>query len=208
MTIPLSHVLHDFGRRGARPVPQNASRQAAAVAVPDAVSEDQAARMADEAFARGEEAGRAAAAADLEARLAAAQADADERLAAEHSKWRSQHADELAARLATAIEELESKVSSAVARVLTPFLSNGVRTQMLDALGDSIRTLLSGESKPALRIRGPEDLLDELRDKLGALPVAIEWEAGRDADVRVTADNTTIETELQKWVDRFAEAGR
>jgi hypothetical protein len=208
VNIPLSHVLHDFGRREPAPAPREEPGRAAPIAPAGTLSEDQAARMADAAFARGEQAGRAAAAAGLEARLAAAEADLEERLAAEYAKWRSQHADELAARLATGLDELQSKIGAAAARVLTPFLTAELRAGMIDALSESVRTLLSGGGKAALQIRGPEDLLAELREKLGVVPVAIEWEPSPDPDVRVVADHTTIETEMQKWIDRFAEAGR
>jgi hypothetical protein len=208
VNIPLSHVLADFGRPAPAPTPREEPGQIAPAATAGILAEEQAASMVDEAFARGERAGRAAAAADLEKRLSEAKASAEERLAAEQQRWKSEHADELAARLASGIEELESRIASAAARVLTPFVTAELRTGMIDALGDSIRTLLSGGAKAALRIRGPQDLLAELRSKLGDVSVTIEWEESRDADVRVIADQTMIETEIQKWTDRFAETGR
>ncbi len=207
MNIPLSHVLVDFGRPAPTAAPDEPGRNVPE-SPPGFISEEQAAITANEAFARGEQAGRKAAAAELETRLAEARADAEGRLAAEHQKWRSEHADELAARLASGLDELESRLASAVARVLTPFVSAELRAGMTDALVESIRTLLSGGSKAPLRIQGPEDLLDELRAKLGTVPVAIDWEQSGDADIRVIADQTTIETEIQKWVGRFAETGR
>ncbi len=208
MNTPLSHVLIDFGRPAPRQVPRDEPARAAPDAPPGFVAEDQAAGMVDDAFARGEQAGRAAAMAELGEKLAEAQAGSEERLAAEQQRWRSEHADELAARLSSGIEELESRVAVSVARVLTPFVAAELRTEMVDALSASIRTLLSGGAKAALQIRGPEDLLAGLREKLGPIPVAIEWEESRDADVRVVADQTTIETEIQKWIDRFAETRR
>lgn len=208
MRTPLAHVLHDFGRPPPGPPAQAEPCPAVPAATLPAPAEDRATKLVDEAFARGEQAGRGAAEAELEQALREAQLRAEEQLAAEHLKWRSEHADELASRLASGVDELESKISTAVTRVLTPFLTTQLRANMVDALGESIRTLLSGGRHAALHIGGPEDLLAVLREKLGAVPVGIEWEPNQEMEVRVAADHTMIETDLQRWIDRFAEACR
>lgn len=207
MAIPLARFLHDFGAPTGAPNSQQAA-PAAPAEPPSGLMADATARRLDEAHERGEEAGRAAARAEYEQELAKIHSRADQELAAERRKWTVEQAEELAAQLGSAVEALEARLAGSVARVLTPFLDAELRAEMVRALAENIRSLLSSGRHPSLHISGPEDLLASLRDKLGGCPAAVEYEPNEQVEVRVVADATLIETDLQAWTERFAEAVR
>ena len=202
MGSPLSRVLTDFG---AAPAPRPAPPAPLSI-VPPADRTDDLARRVAEAFARGADEARLAADAEHEQKLAQVMMRAEEERAADRAQWTREQAEELAARLVAAVEALETRIAEAVGRVLTPFLTDAMRSKSIESLADSIRALLSGASRSALRIGGPEDLLSMLRERLGAGAVAIEWQPNGGVDVTVTSDDSVIETEIQGWIDRFAGA--
>ena len=203
MGIPLSRVLLDFG--ATRGVPA-APHQTSASAIPGCEPVDELARKLEAAYARGADEARLTADAEHERKLAQAMAHAAEQQSVERARWASEQAEVLVGRLTSAVEALETRIADTVGRILTPFLTAELRSASVAALAESIRTLLSGGSQPALRVSGPEDLLSALRERLGAGPVAIEWEPNGEVEVKVSADDSVIETELQSWLKRFAGA--
>ena len=202
MGTPLSRVLLDFGAaRGLEPAPQPSLS-----IVPPCDPADDLARQVSEAFARGADEARLAADAEHEHVLAQALARLREEHAAERARWARDEADELAQRLEAAAEALETRIGDAVGRVLAPFLTAELRRKSVEALADSIGTILSGASRPPLRIGGPEDLLAALRERLGPGAGAVDWQPNGGVEVTVISDDTIIETEIQGWMDRLAEA--
>jgi hypothetical protein len=59
-----------------------------------------------------------------------------------------------------------------------------------------------------MEIVGPEDLLKALQAKLGPEATNVRFSAGAGCDVRVTADQTVLETRLGAWVAKIEEALR
>ncbi len=203
MGIPLSRVLVDFGAGKIGPAPKSGS-PIPIIPVREPVK-DMATQLA-EAHARGADEARMTADAELEHKLAEALARADEQHAAERARWTCEEAGALAAHLTSAVEALEARIAEAVGRVLTPFVTDELRSSSVEALAESIGTLLSGASRPTLRVSGPEDLLSALRERLGAMADTVEWQPNGQVDVTVSADDSVIETEIQGWIERIAGA--
>lgn len=202
MGVPLSRVLHDFSvREVVAPAPDEGVAE-----IPLSQPCDDMAVQLEEAYARGFAAAQSAAQAEHDRKLAETTAAADERHEAERARWASEQADALSTQLAFAVDLLETRIADTAARILTPFVKAELRRASLDALAESIGTLLSGANQPALRISGPEDLLEALRERLDTGRVAVDWAPGEGAEVTVCANDSVIETELQSWLDRFAGA--
>lgn len=208
MGRPLSRVLPDFRAAASVPLPEAEQGSTAAAGMPCPSCEAILAARLREAHASGEEAGRSAARAEHELELAGLRARAEEHLAEERRRWATAQGDELATRLTAAVEALEARIAGPVARVLTPFATAGLREMMVRDLSESVSKLLSGGRHVRLLISGPDDLLGSLRDRLGACPAAIEWEPNEQVDVTLVADDSTIETDIESWIERFAEAAR
>ena len=202
MGTPLSRVLLDFGATA--PIPTAQARAPMSV-VPPGDPADDLARRVSEAFARGADEARLSADSEYEQKLAQVLARAEEARSAERARWTSEQAEVLAARMTAAVEALETRIADAVGRVLAPFLAAELRRVSVEALAESIGTLLSG-GRPALRVSGPEDLLAALRQRLGDGAISVEWEPNDAVEVTVSADDSLIETEIQSWSDRLAEA--
>lgn len=143
---------------------------------------------------------------ELEAAVAAEQARAEEHVAAERQKWSDTEAQRLATQFAEAFQGLERTVLDSAARILTPFLVDSWRTQMIAELETILRSVLTDKQHTHLKISGPEDLLSILSERLGAYGAAIEFAFTGDADVKVLANETIIETQLNAWASRLAEA--
>jgi flagellar biosynthesis/type III secretory pathway protein FliH len=210
MGIPLSRVLHDFSAPAPAPAP--APRERTEASAPAAESrqpvETVLTAQLDEAFARGEAAGRAAAQAEHEHTIGELRARAGEERDADRRRWAKEEAQRLAESMNEALAALEARISDAVARALTPLLARGLRERMIDALAESVDTVRSSGRHAHLHISGPEDLLAALRERIGSVAVAAEWEPNGQPEVRIVSDDTLIETDIQSWADRFAGAVR
>jgi hypothetical protein len=161
--------------------------------------------LLDDAYRRGYTAGLA----EGDSKLAEERVRSAIRLGEERAKWSDQQAVAIVNGFAMACREVESNIASSVARILLPFLADAVRDKAIGALVEQIAALTSNSPVPVFRVTGPSDLIDLVKAQLDATSrSAIEYQAADTVEVRVLADQTTIETQISTWIDRLKEARR
>lgn len=143
---------------------------------------------------------------ELEAVTSLERKRAEENLAAERRRWSESEAERLAEQFSTAFQDLEKSVASSVARILVPFLTEAWKEQVLAELETTLRALLTDKQHAHLRVSGPEDILATLSSRLEGYGSAIEFAVNSEPDVKVLANDTIIETQLNAWASRLAEA--
>ncbi|MBD8907285.1 hypothetical protein [Methylorubrum zatmanii] len=162
------------------------------------------------AEARGYEQGRAEALAEAQARAEREREEQsaafEDRLAQARRDWTEAHGAALATEFAAAIGALDATLSSRVARLIAPVLSESLQRQALDALAAALRKILAEPQRPAVRVCGPEDLIAAVSARLGGLAAGIAFEAAPGPEVTVSAGETVIETELAAWSGLIAAA--
>jgi hypothetical protein len=199
IAIPAARHLADFGADAGLALPQGSGGPAAG---------DAAAALLDEAFARGVEAGRAAASAELEAAIAEQQALGAKQLAAERQAWAGGTGKKLANSLVAALQDHERRVSEAVARILKPFVAAGLRTQAISELQAGLDALAATDQGAGVHISGPADLLEVMRERLAGKNLAITYTESEECDVRIVAGQATLETRLGEWMAKLDETVR
>ena len=137
-------------------------------------------------------------------KLVEAETAFEERLVAERSHWTSDQGATLAKSIDRAFETLNSDVGDAVAAILAPFVEETLRKRIVEELLRTLEKVLKGGRPTTLKMSGPDDLLDFIRQSLGNSSAAIEFETTNDIDVRVVADRTVIETQLEAWLQRIS----
>ena len=175
-------------------------------APPQAQVDDNVERVA-EAFLRGRNEGLDTARAELEMKLVEAETSFEERLVAQRSLWVSEQGAGLAERIDRAFETLSTDVGDAVAAILAPFVEEALRARIVEELLRTLEKVLKGGRPTTLKISGPADLLNSIRQALGESSAAVEFETTNDVDVRVVADRTMIETQLEAWLQRISGQG-
>src|SRR3954451_23022631 len=196
-------------RREPQPQPQTHSQPQSQPQLqsppPAPKAEAPAVNLLDDAFRRGHAAGVA----EGESRIAEERVRSAIRLGEERAKWSDQQAVAVVSGFDTACREIESNVASSVARILLPFLADAVRDKAIGALVEQIAALTSNSPVPVFRVTGPGDLIDMVKAHLDAASrTGIEYQAAETVEVRVLADQTTIETQISIWIDRLKEARR
>lgn len=180
--------------------------RAAAVARP---VEDREALIAA-AEARGRDQGRAEALAEAAAQAMlereAQQALFEEGLAQARRVWTEAQGETLAVGFTAAMQALDTALSDRVARLIAPVLGQALQRRALDELGAALKRILAEPQQPAVRVRGPEDLITSLSARLGGLAAGIAFEANDGPEVSVSAGDTVIETELAAWSRLIAAA--
>ena len=197
-------------RREPQPQPQRQERPAQSQPQlqppsPAAAPEAAPVNLLEDAYRRGHTAGLA----EGEAKLAEERVRSAIRLGEERAKWSDQQAVAIINGFDAACREIESNVASSVARILLPFLADAVRDKAIGSLVEQISALTSNSPVPAFRVTGPSELIDLVRTQLNlAGRSGVEYQSADTVEVRVLADQTTIETQISTWMDRLKEARR
>jgi len=160
------------------------------------------------AQAAGFASGKAAAMAILDARLKDQRAEFERELTSEREAWVAGEAERLATRLTGGLGELEQRLAETTARVLEPFLRAELRRQAIADLRAELEVLLRKDAGIGISVAGPEDLLQALRDRLSGTSCAVTYLANTEPDVRIAAGQTILETRLEAWAAKIAEAVR
>lgn len=161
--------------------------------------------LLDEAYRRGYAAGLA----EGNAGLAEERVRSAVRLGEERARWSDQQAVAVVNGFTAACRELETDIAGSVARILQPFLADAVRDKAVAALIEQISALTCSSPVPVFRISGPADLLERVKEQLDAIRrTGIEYQADETIEIRVVADRTVIETQMQAWTARLKEARR
>ncbi len=151
--------------------------------------------------------GIAAAAEEREVLVAQERQAFELRLAAERETWAREESEKLAHNVQAAFAEIESNIAECVARILTPIVIDSARAKIVGLLAEAISGLVRGQNCPALTIAGPEDLLTALRDRLSPLSATFDYSFNEAVDVRVTAGQTWIESQLEAFAARLEANG-
>ena len=162
-----------------------------------------AARLA-EAYARGREEGRAEAWAEAEQQRAADRAVVQEQAAAERTEFRLRDTRSSKPPSTPALPRSARIFEAAVARILAPFLAKEVVKRATDELSKNIARLCAGGSPGLIKIRGPEQVLSRLRERIADLPAEVEYVGDNGVESVVEANVTQIVTELRPWADLLA----
>jgi hypothetical protein len=157
-----------------------------------------------ETRARAEE--REAVRKELEDAVAAEKVRYLEDLNDQRTIWVEQQALQLSAQISAAVDRLEANISERVANTLRPFVSEAFRQQSLAEFKDVLETLLSGRGAGLLRISGPEDLLSVMKSHLERYGSSIEFLPSEHVELSVIAQDTLVQTQLNSWSVRLAQA--
>lgn len=195
-----------------RAMPETAPR----TALPSFSSEDlhqAVARARHEAHSAAQAEARAAADTARAASEAARQEEAaqlrasfEQQLADARSEWCRAEGERLAAAVSSGFAELEARLGDALGKVLTPFVGAALRARALDEVKGHIAALLSSRAAPLLTVSGPQDLLGALAQSLGS-PTGVSFNASAQPDLRITCDDTVIETRLAAWAEQLGLEG-
>jgi flagellar biosynthesis/type III secretory pathway protein FliH len=154
-----------------------------------------------EAYHRGVQEGLDTAREEGATTRALERAELQKRAVVERLDFQMNEYAKLAEAIATAFSEVERRVADSVARILQPFVTEGISSQIVEELARAISRLRQGERPGLMRIRGPERLLAALKPRIGSLAVDVEYSVEEGIEVLVEASDTTIASGLQPWAD-------
>jgi hypothetical protein len=116
--------------------------------------------------------------------------------------WATEEGQQISASLVTAVAELETNLSNALAQALRPLFSEACRARMLVELGAALASILGDPSHPPVRIAGPIDLLTAFGNTHPA-DIAIDYVVADQAELTIVTDTTRIESRLAACLSTF-----
>jgi len=201
-SLPLSCALREIGPardEGASP-PQPRPRAAPSEAEIEA-------RMT-EAYERGRREGAAAARAEEAENLDREIAGERERAMVAQLDFQLNEYAQVAETVSAGLQEIEQRVAGFVARIVEPLVARATADRIVEALCDNLARLRVGGSPSLIKIRGPENVLAALRERVAYLAVEVEYVADHGVEVSIEADETKIHSQLQPWADLIASLTR
>ena len=206
MAISIADYLMDFdlGAGDERSPPPHSS---SAMAPREEARNDQE-ELIRVAELRAREEERQAAGRTLEMTLASERAAAEDRLRAERERWVREESERLSSGLVNGLKEIEEKVSDKVAKILIPFLSATLREQILNELASTLDALLARGNATSVTVAASDDLISELKPRLGGQGDVVRYLPNQSPDFRIVADETIIETRLSAWLHRLDESSK
>jgi hypothetical protein len=157
-----------------------------------------------EAYERGRREGAAAGRAEEAEAQSRLQARQREQALMERLDFQLNEYAGLADVIATGLAEIEQQIAATVSRILAPFITSELTKQVVDQLCANIARIRAGGSPGLIKIRGPEQLLKKLRERVSSLPVDVEFIADDSVEATIEAQHTMIRSELQPWADLIA----
>ena len=121
---------------------------------------------------------------------------------AAREEWANEQGQQISASLTAAVSQLESELSTALARALQPLFSEACRSRMLAELGTALAAILGDPSHPPVRISGPLDLLTAFGNTHPS-DIAIDYVVSDQAELTIVTDTSRIETRLSACLSTF-----
>lgn len=197
--VPFDHLHHSAVRPQHQPLIEKQPR----APQPQPLVEKKPAVVEDDGYERGLADGHAKAKAEFEQKLD----EERQALAAQASDEREQLLNETAARLAADVteagNELQNRIAGVIARILEPMITSAAQKQAVASFIDHLSSITTDVRRPVLRLTGPTELLELIRNKLGVRAIAIELRPGPEPEASITIDQVVLETQLKVWTDRL-----
>ena len=154
----------------------------------------------NEAYERGVKKGHASAASELAVASELERARREQQELSELRAMRSVEHSQFMEKLEAGLLEIEERVSATVARILIPFLKIDTATKVALALAETLQAMFGSEAPRMMKISGPENELEELKRRMAAFAVDVRYSIESGVDVAIQIDDTTIKTQLGKWI--------
>ncbi len=143
-----------------------------------------------------------------EALLREREAAFEERLAAERQRWAETTAAESARLIKDEIYRCECAIGNEVARLLLPLIGEQLTQRSINEIRDLVRRLLTESPEAHLRISGPRDLVEAMREALGENGLHASVQESDTLELRVEIDQVVVESRVSKWIERLQEAAK
>jgi len=213
MARPIHHYLKEFGSTEISfhpPMPKpSAPAVEAAPAPPSAPAPDVLAIRVQEAYQQGLAAGRALERDAADAQSAELAVDFHRRLDDARTNYSGTLAETLAAELRAGIEAASARISANAAMVLTPFMRDGLTRAAIASFAKELGDMIGTSEGLVVEVACPRDIADALREQLaeamakqGIAAGSVRCVPGDTTDIRVTLNETVIETRLSDWLSR------
>lgn len=198
MAVPAARYLVHFdeGERGRDS--ERRAQESVIVSDPQVVEDNSAERL-QEAYLRGRDEGLAVARDGFDKDVAEVRHRFEEEMEVARARWAEEITNRLADQIPAAFRDVEERIALSVARILRPTLLAAVREDVLASLTSTLRKLRSGDGGHVICISGSGQMLEELRGRLPELERAIEFLPSQDIEVKATADQTILESQMCAW---------
>jgi hypothetical protein len=204
MAVPAAKYLVCFDKLDNDPAAEQTSVSAIVAFQPPPIDSEDSERdwvsKIDEGYRRGKEEGFASARDLFESQLDEVRRQHDQAIESARAQWAQETADKLATQISAAFQTMETQIAESIVRVLRPVILAAVRDDAIRSLATCLAKLRSGGGGRLISIAGPQALLQELQKRLPESDSSLEFLPGQMADIRVTADQTVIDTQIQSWV--------
>lgn len=162
---------------------------------------DASTSVLEDAFRRGFDEGQREAEARLAHDLGEQRAAAELKIDQARKTWAADFGQALAQELTGGLEKMHHVLADNFVEVLVPIIRDEARSDAVRKIADAIRNTAGSDWEGPIVIEGPGDLVKALQENLGDMKAVIEPRTREGLDIKVTINETILETQLEAWGD-------
>ncbi|MGI9408571.1 MAG: hypothetical protein ACR2OV_00755 [Hyphomicrobiaceae bacterium] len=113
--------------------------------------------------------------------------------------WVEEEGGKLAGALSGSINQIHTEISSAVAEVLEPILSQSLRARAIEELAAVLKSIISSKEVLEVEVKAPSDLIEAVKNAIdaGMTNVSFHSQSGGEVEVRLEASH--VRTKFGHW---------
>lgn len=112
-------------------------------------------------------------------------------------------ANEFTCLLETTLRELEQKMDSLLVTVVNPFIKKLVPASAMKELEIMVKSALSENVSYKLDVRGPQNLIESIKESLSSLKIEVVTEVTDSFEVQVRCDEFLLTTRMEEWLNKI-----
>ncbi|MCV0428327.1 MAG: hypothetical protein K5905_22960 [Roseibium sp.] len=126
----------------------------------------------------------------------------------ERLRFEMREAANVSASIERFLDVVEQRISYSLTKLLHPFLEQQITEKLVSAFAGNLRQLTQEKDEVLIRLRGPENLIEQVLEHLPALRDRIDTEITEQLELVALLDETTIETRLSQWLAQLEDLHR
>ena len=203
--VTLASLLTDYGSKGGQepepiaPRPIVRGRESLDASAGFEKLTEPRRNLIEEAYTRGYEEGQREAEVRMAHDLGEQKAAAELKLDQARKTWVADIGEVLSQELNAAVEKMHNVLADNFVDVLVPIIRDEARGEAVRKIAEAIRSTAPSDWAGAIVVEGPNDLITSLQEQLGDMKAIIEMRTRDGLDIKVTINETILETQLEAW---------
>jgi hypothetical protein len=123
-------------------------------------------------------------------------------------RWVEEEGRRSAGQIAATLKEMEARMGDSLLGAMLPLFKKLLPQAAVDELAATLATAMADDFKGPLFLSGPDDLLADIKARLGSMDIEMVCESTPGPELAARSASFAVTTRLQSWIDAIMGAVR